>query len=220
MPRLLPVIHVESSYQAMRNIERCVRAHCEGVFLIQMEGQDHLLEEPLYAAKQAWTHLKIGLNHLSLSAKASLEVCDRLQADMMWSDDVGLHSLQGRPQEVAALHTLHQTRRHIEIFASVAFKTQSFEPDPAGRVRLAREHGWIPTVSGKATGHAPDAAWIQALSCEATLGPLAIASGVDPKNAHRFRSWVSDMLVATGISQSFYEIDSQKLQDLQDLLRL
>jgi predicted TIM-barrel enzyme len=44
--------------------------------------------------------------------------------------------------------------------------------------------------------------------------PLAIASGITPENVRDFLPYIDYVLVATGVSKNYHELDRDKLQRL------
>lgn len=71
--------------------------------------------------------------------------------------------------------------------------------------------GFKPTTSGTATGSAPALEKIIAM-VQATDGPLAVASGTTPENVRPYCHYLSDILVATGVSLNEHEPDESKLE--------
>ena len=48
---------------------------------------------------------------------------------------------------------------------------------------------------------------------------LGIASGVTPENAYQYFPYVDAILLATGISRSFHELDNDKMAKLKQALQ-
>jgi len=216
--KVIPVIHYQSDEQAMRNAERVVDAGCEGVFLIHMDGENELLAPIACRIKSRWTDsLLVGINYLGEDpAKAALSnVANGL--DMTWTDVQLTHS-SAEPWSYAAMvrDALANCPKHL-LFAGVAFKHQRHEPQPELAARMADEFGFVATTSGSATGVAAEVDKIARLRAALGAAPLAIASGVTPENVHEYAPHLTHILVATGVSESFYEFDYEKLYRLRSL---
>jgi predicted TIM-barrel enzyme len=216
--KVIPVIHYKDDAQAMRNAERAYDAGCDGVFLIHMEGDNELLAAIACRIKSRWTdNLLVGINYLGMDpAKAVLRnVADGL--DMTWTDVQLTHSSADPWTYAEMIQTaLAKLPTHL-VFAGVAFKHQRPEPNPELAARMANKFGFIATTSGSATGIAAEVDKIGHLRAALGDAPLAIASGVTPENVHEYAPYLSHILVATGVSESFHEFDYEKLYRLRSL---
>ena len=111
----------------------------------------------------------------------------------------------------AIVPVLNTNPAHL-FFGSVAFKYQPEDMDPPEAARRAIGLGMIPTTSGVATGSAPPAEKL--FEIRHGIGPwapLALASGMTPDNAYELGRFLTHALVATGISESFYEFSEPLL---------
>lgn len=95
---------------------------------------------------------------------------------------------------------------NVTVFASVAFKYQPEESNPAQAAAVVRKNGLLPTTSGAGTGMAPTVEKIEGMSAAAG-GQLAVASGMDPHNVHQYAKHLSHILVATGVSSDEHHFD-------------
>jgi protein-tyrosine-phosphatase len=77
----------------------------------------------------------------------------------------------------------------------------------------------VVTTSGPGTGEAADRAKIAALRSGAPDAPLAIASGITPENVRRYADLADCFLVASGISESFAELDPGRTAALVERVR-
>ncbi|KVP39816.1 hypothetical protein WJ87_06435 [Burkholderia ubonensis] len=213
--KVIPVIHFESEAQALRNAELAYDAECAGVFLIHMEGQNHLLAPVARLIKSRWPDMLVGINYLGRdpAAATAANIADGL--DMTWTDVQLTHS-EAAPWDgaVRVREALVRNPAH-RVFAGVAFKHQRHEPQPELAARTAHAFGLIPTTSGPATGVAAETAKIAQLRAALGDAPLAIASGITPENAREFAPYLSHILVATGVSASFHDFDFEKLYRLR-----
>ncbi len=217
-PRIWPVIHIENAEQALLNAAIASKNGVHGVFLIQMEGNDEIIDPIAETIRVAYPSLQLGVNYLSLSAEEALKRALARNYHASWSDRPGVRSDMITPAALLNQQLL-QGQAHT-YFASVAFKYQPTDSDPGMAAKKAISLGMLPTTSGTATGIAPDIEKLQTM--RNTIGPgapLAVASGVDPDNIHAIAPWVSDILVSTGISSDFYHFDDKRLKDLMRVIQ-
>jgi predicted TIM-barrel enzyme len=215
--KVLPVIHYESDEQAVRNAQIAVDAGCAGVFLIHMDGDNDVLSPIARDIKARWPQLLVGVNYLGRDTAYALNknIADGL--DMTWTDTQLTHtqsSAVAAVEEASAILALNPS--HV-LFTGVAFKHQRKEPYPDRAAQRAIQYGLVPTTSGPATGKAAEVSKIAALRQAIGDGPLAIASGITPENVREFAPYLSHVLVATGVSESFYEFDFEKLYQVRVL---
>ena len=219
MTRLWPVIHVLDVEQSCANAKIARDAGAYGVFLIQMNGRDALLDPIGRVLQDCYPELHIGVNYLSLGPLAALERALAQGFAATWSDRPGVRSdmLSAEANEVASRLAAHPGHR---FFSSVAFKYQPIDPDPGQAARRAHALGMVPTTSGAATGQAP--AETKLATIRDALGPkapLALASGLTPDNASDLLPYLTDALVSTGISRLPDHFDSELLNQLIALAR-
>lgn len=209
---ILPVIHhldMETSVSQVRIAREC-GAH--GVFLIDHAGEDELLIDVACVAKGVFPDFPIGLNLLSFTpTQATLAVIEN-GLDMVWADTMDVSSA-GMGSMGRALRDMAAAHPKIGFFASVAFKYQPVDPDPAKAAELARKAGFIPTTSGPRTGSPPTTEKVMSMSAAAG-GMLALASGITTANVSDFSAYSSHILVSTGICIDEHRIDPMKLRTL------
>lgn len=209
---ILPVIHFRDTEQAMRNASIAAEAGADGVLLIQMEGMNAALARTGAKIKQDYPALLVGANHLGEHPAYGLTRNLESNLDMTWTDDQLTHSDRSNDD------TLHMIKMRLPkghlYFAGVAFKHQRLESFPRNAALQSLKAGLIPTTSGSATGVAADLSHLANLREGIGNAPLAVASGVTPDNFDAHAPFVSHVLVATGISSSFYEFNRQLLGDL------
>ena len=215
-PQIIPVIHYQNDVQCLRNAEIAFETGCESVFLIQMEGKNDLLPLVAKAIKAQHPDKLVGINYLGLEPAYAVAANIGHGLDMTWTDVQLTHSA-GMPWK-QAVQVQEELQRHPDhlLFSGVAFKHQAEEPDPEFAALTALHAGFIPTTSGEATGVATETDKIVKL--RRSLGPtasLAIASGITPDNAHEYAPYLSHILVATGVSATFYDFDIDKLRALR-----
>ncbi len=217
MTTIIPVIHYVDAGQAMRNAERAVEAGCQSVALIDMTGRDR--NGPIFAAaaiRHRWPELEVGINHLGhMDVVTAIHSNIGAGVGFTWTDEQLTHSRD--TQGLAA----HDAVRAMEagpphrLFSAVAFKYQAYEPDPVLAARRALACGFIPTTSGAGTGVPADPGLVDRIRAGiAPDDPLAIASGVTPENAYLYLPYVTHVLVSSGVSSSFTELDAALLRAL------
>ena len=218
--KVIPVIHYASDELALRNAEIAFDAGCEGVFLIDMDHDNDMLAPIAKVIKARWPDKLVGINFLG--CKPALAVLENIThgMDMTWTDAQPTHSAAPSSRLAENVREAAATRTGHLVFTGVAFKHQDFEPNPGLAALKALEFGFIPTTSGPATGVAADVAKVAAI--RQAIGPdapLAIASGITPENAAEFAPYLSHILVASGVSASFHELDFEKLYRLCAVVR-
>ena len=216
--KIYPVIHHLDAVTSLAQAALVNACGADGLFLISHGEHDAALPKLAYAVKQEHQDLSVGINLLSLQPHKAVDLARAHLLDMVWLDNAGVSS-GGVTEEGRYLEScLASSMRPLLIFAGVAFKHQSPEPDPAAAAREAKAAGFIPTTSGVATGQAPDLQKIKAMS-EAADGELAVASGITPANVRQYSPFVSHVLVATGISHDFHHLDAEALRELVRVAR-
>jgi hypothetical protein len=218
MTKLLAVIHHLDDATTMRNAAIAADSGFDGVLLIEMEGRDFLLDPVAPLVKAAQPTLIVGTNRLSVGPVEGIRAAVSAGLDAAWSDDPGLRSDQPSPlpdRVDAALAEAREVVPGFLFFGSVAFKTQRRDPDPEAVARLACARGWIATTSGPATGFAPKVEKLEAMRRGAGAGQLAVASGVSPDNGAEIGRLVDWVLVATGVSADFHNLDPELCRRLR-----
>lgn len=216
---ILPVIHVSSQGQALRNAALARDAGADGVFLINHSGGWADLLAIHDVVSGALPGFWIGVNCLDLPPAGVFErISPRVGG--VWSDNAGIREDQHEQPEAAAVRAAQ--RRHAPeclYFGGVAFKYQRAVADLEAAARVARDWVDVPTTSGPGTGHAADVEKIRMLKAGLGGAPLAIASGITPENVGQFLPHADVFLVATGISRTFDELDPGRLKSLVDAVR-
>lgn len=211
-----PVIHLadEGRRKLVRyNVEVARATRCPGVMLIHMRGDDEATLAEAHWVRQTYPDLKVGVNLLATPADQALLASLRAELSATWSDSPGVSS-----QGVSAMgHRISAVLRakpsHL-FFGSVAFKYQPAEADPAAAAVQATRVGMLATTSGTATGSAPELGKLAAMRAALGPAPLAVASGITPENVLELGAPLTHLLVATGISRSFHELDPARLHAL------
>ena len=216
---ILPVIHVDSIEQALRNTEIARSAGADGAFLINhYMGDDELLSihTEVAAHHPDWW---LGVNCLGLSAaQASERVSDSVSG--IWADNAEIdegQSAQPAAEEIQAVQKRRAWRGLY--FGGVAFKYQRSVKDLAAACQIAANYMDVVTTSGPGTGHAADLEKIRVMKQALGTQPLAIASGITAENVSDYLPIADAFLVATGVSKSFTELDPAKVLELVKRVR-
>lgn len=210
MTQVFPVIHHLNDQLTLDQAAIAYDAGAHGVFLISHYNQDSDLLPLAYILKRRHK-FKVGINFLSNSVLYAAQCASEDCLDMIWGDKCGVSSL-GLDETGIKLQEWSKANPTIDVFASVAFKYQKAEPNPALAAVNALQAGFIPTTSGSGTGCAPTTSKIENMS-GATNGVLAIASGMTVENVDAFKPYLSHILVATGVSIDDHNFDAAKLKD-------
>ncbi len=214
---ILPVVHVVDKEQAFSNVEKVKACGADGVFLISHGFMDdEELVQLAVQVKDAFAPIWVGVNCLGLDAKKTVQVVPPV-IDGIWTDNADVDErsqTQPYAEEVRAIQKrlLPSTR----YFGGVAFKYQRSVRDLEAAVAKAAPLMDVICTSGVGTGYAADIQKIERMGIKAKEvgASLAIASGITPQNVTDYLPYVDYYLVATGISDSFTEINPDKLRQL------
>ena len=211
---VLPVIHVESLNQSLRNAAIARTAGCDGVFLI-----DHFISrrELLQIARSVRAEFPdwwIGVNCLGVEPEA---VVAEVEPDIsgIWVDNAKIdeHSTM-QPAVELFLQAREKRKWNGLYFGGVAFKYQRPVADLETAARLAAQFIDVVTTSGPGTGKSASLEKIATMKRGLGDAPLAIASGITPENVSDYLDLATCFLVATGISSSFSELDPIRVKAL------
>lgn len=216
---VLPVVHVESEAQALRNVEIAVNAGVDGVFLINHSISSGELLEVHEAAVRCFPGFWTGVNCLDLSPS---EVFERIPQTVrgVWVDNASIREDQAEQPEAETIRAAQrQFAPDCLYFGGVAFKYQRAVANLASAASIARDWMDVVTTSGPGTGHAADVTKIETLKSALDGVPLAIASGITPENVGDYLPYADVFLVATGISFSHTELDPARTRLLMERVR-
>lgn len=217
-PEIWPVIHIDSKNpeMAMDNAKIVATCKCQGVFLISIEGDDD--STPSIAARIKADHpqLKVGINLLQHSPQHAVHISLERKLDATWADQT-LFSDNPEPQQTDQIFRIQELLKNSpnhKFFTSVSFKYQKADPNPDQSAIRANSYNFIPTTSGPGTGKSASQEKLQKLRATLKKDKLAVASGVTPQNVAQHIGLITHILVATGISKSFHQLDETFLQTL------
>jgi predicted TIM-barrel enzyme len=217
MIKVLPVVHYLSDEQAIQQSLLAYSLNADGIFLISHCGSNERLGPLAKTIKSLTKNFKVGINLLGNTIMETAKESEKYELDMICGDSCGVSS-KGINAEGEELFRWGQKNSKIEIFASVAFKYQKIETNPPLAASNAKNSGFIPTTSGSGTGSAPELAKIMSMSNK-TNGLLAIASGMTCENILDFKSYLSHVLVATGVSQDENHFNLSKLEKFIKIIK-
>ncbi len=223
-PVVLPVIHVLETDRTLRNIDVLTEAGAAGCFLI---NHDFDVETFLPIVRDVRGHrpdLWMGLNFLAVTGLhafprlAALEA-DGCRIDAYWADDARIDERAVDQVEARAIEAARSGWSGIYL-GGTAFKKQRpvADEDFGTAARIACDWMDVVCTSGQATGVEADEAKIATFRSAIGDTALALASGITPDNAHRYRN-VDAFMVATGINYdgNFYDIEPERLRRLVDV---
>ncbi|MCR9119513.1 MAG: adenine phosphoribosyltransferase [bacterium] len=216
---VLPVIHVESSEQSLRNAAIARNAGADGVFLINhsMNANGLLtVHREVFREHPDWW---IGVNCLDLHPAEVFTRIDETVAGV-WVDNAMIDERSdSQPNAEKVLASIELARWPGLYFGGVAFKYQRSVEDVGQAAEHAARFMDVVTTSGPGTGEAALPAKIE--SMKQSLGdlPLAIASGITPDNVGKYLPHADCFLVATGISKAFDELDAGLTKRLIETVR-
>ena len=225
-PAVFPVIHVQDTPQAVRNISVAVTEGAQGAFLI---NHDFGVEDFLPIIREArgeFPALWLGINFLGVTGKDAFPVLASLKEegcdiDAYWADDARIDEAaapdqQVEPEEILAVKQSSGWRGLY--FGGTAFKKQR-EVSPGDytvAASIASQQMDVVTTSGVATGKQAELSKVRTFRSAMGEAPLALASGVTPGNIDDYAADVDAVLVATGVNMpgDFYNIDKMRLRRL------
>ncbi len=214
---ITPVVHILNKAQALAEASLIFSSGCDGLWLINHHGDDHLTLSLAKTLKEAHPNRLIGVNLLSMDAETALKSCLALNIKNLWLDRAGIHSTYKDDELIRKLSQAHLDEG-INIFAGTAFKYQRPDNNPAAAAQIASSNNLIATTSGVGTGHAADLDKIKTMSV-AVNGELAVASGLTVENIATYAPYVKYALVATGVSRDEHHLEPEKLNAFVEQVR-
>lgn len=215
---LLPVIHVRSQEQTLRNVETALKAKADGVFLIshiRRIGHTQLLD--LYkVVRENFPDAWIGLNFLDVHNTAeAFNLVEGRGVDGMWTDYIE----ERTPEADSFRQNILERRAHEHTplhFGGFAFKYGKHvdDKDLGGAAEAAISYTDVLTTSGTATGKAPHTEKIRTIREHIGDHPMAIASDITINNTPIFLPFCNAYLVSTGISDENDDLVSTKTSEL------
>ena len=217
---LLPVVHVETLSQALRNVALAHRCGAPGVWLINHSIRYDELHKIYAQVRAEFPTYWIGLNCLDLTPERAIRTLPA-GVDGYWADNASIdESAAEQPRAARVLEAIRATGWQGLYFGGVAFKYQRKVDDLQSAGEKAGPYMDVITTSGPGTGRQALVSKIQYIKRGAGDKPVAIASGGTPENVRLYRLYATCFLVATGISASFTELDETKMRALLEKLKV
>lgn len=223
-PVVLPVIHVLDTERTLTNIEVLLGEGAKGCFLINHDFDVVPFLPIVQEVRAKHPNLWMGLNFLAVTGLDAFPRLNTLQAegcrvDAYWADDARIDETQTNQPEAQAIQDARQAWNGLYL-GGTAFKKQRpvAEADYALAANIAKDWMDVVCTSGIATGIEADDSKIRTFRRALGETALALASGITPENAARYRD-VDCFMVATGINYdgNFYDIDASRLRRLLDV---
>lgn len=205
------VVHIFNKEQGLAEAAVAANAGADGVFFINHHGDDDLTHSLALLFKDAYPHMRVGVNFLSLSPLDAVSIAIQNDICNVWLDNAGVNTSMTDFSLLGSIRDKIRSTPGLMVFGGVAFKYQRQENNPVEAVKLAERHGVIPTTSGAGTGIAADLCKIETMGGTSTFG-LAIASGLDVDNIDDYLPYIKHAIVATGVSVDEHHFDKEKLK--------
>jgi len=216
---ILPVIHVETETQAIRNAKMAFKEGCDGIFLINHGKPYSLLLEIHSTVVKEFPDWWVGVNCLGVKPENVFSNINN-SVKGVWVDNAKINEKR-KIQTDAIKIQLNQNNSGWKglYFGGVAFKYQRKVNDYKNAAKIASKYMDVVTTSGPGIGEPASIAKITAMKESLQDKPLAIASGITPENIKEYLDIADCFLVATGISKSFTEFNPYLLKALVDTVR-
>jgi uncharacterized protein len=230
-PVVLPVIHVQDSAQAERNVRVAIGEGAAGVFLINHDFAYPQFLPIIRHVRNRFPALWLGVNFLAVTGRDAFPVLGQLAGegivvDGYWADDARIDELcdLAHQTEAAAIARSRAESGWDGFYTGgTCFKKQRLVAPKhhATAAQLARHFMDAVCTSGVATGKAAELGKIATFRAAIGDETLMLASGISPENAASYGPDVDGFMVATGINkeQDFYNIDASRLAQLLKLTR-
>lgn len=220
-PVVLPVVHVLDTKRSLQNLDIAIGEGAPGAFLINHDFGIEPFLEIIRDVRVRYPSYWLGVNFLAVTGRDGFPRLAELASegcyvDGYWGDDARIDETREKQPEAQAIQDARNGWDGL-YFGGTAFKKQRpvAEKDYATAAKTARDWMDVVTTSGIATGEEADDAKVTTFRQAIGAAPLALASGVTPENAHRYRD-VDCFMVATGVNLegNFYDLDPSRLARL------
>lgn len=220
-PVVLPVIHVIDTARTLNNIDVLIGEGAPGCFLINHDFDVETFLPIVRDVRSQRPELWMGLNFLAVTGRdafprlAALEL-EGYRVDAYWADDARIDESVEEQVEAQSIADARTGWSGLYL-GGTAFKKQRpvSQKDYGKAATIACNWMDVVCTSGQATGVEADDDKIATFRSAIGDTALALASGITPENAHRYKN-VDAFMVATGINYdgNFYDIEPARLRRL------
>ncbi|MEM7440138.1 MAG: adenine phosphoribosyltransferase [Pseudomonadota bacterium] len=223
-PVVMPVIHVLNAQRTLANIDVLTDLGAAGCFLINHDFDVETFLPIVREVRAQRPDLWLGLNFLAVTGLRAFPTLADLEAegckvDAYWADDARIDETQDVQSEARAIQDARNSWNGL-YFGGTAFKKQRpvAEADYGAAAGIAQHWMDVVCTSGQATGIEAEDTKIATFRRAIGDKALALASGITPENAHRYKE-VDCFMVATGINYdgNFYDIEAARLRRLLEV---
>lgn len=222
-PEIYPVVHINSTDQALRQSEVAFNSSADGVYLIDhnFRSPDFLLQI-FNKTKAEFPDKVVGVNFLTGGLSSFQIIHEALEGgtidelpDAVWVDD----AVSAR-EKTQQYRESHPDLNKVKYLGGVAFKyTNHYTDDPVQAAALATDMAKyvdVVTTSGPGTGKSTSPEKTKAIKRALGGGLLAVASGISQENIDSFKFHVDHILVATSIETAAYSgvFDKEAMRSL------
>lgn len=211
---VLPVIHVDDEGQALRNARNASDCGADGIFLSNHDLPWIELLEIHQTVQDHYPDWWIGVNCLDLSPE---EVFGKMAVSVagVWTDNAKiLENMDEQPFAEKIMEVKRKSGWKSLYFGGVAFKYQRHVTKLRDAAMIATRYMDVITTSGPATGKPAPIEKIRIMKEAIGDFPVAIASGITPENVTDYLLYAYCLLVATGISLNFIELEEKLLLEV------
>ncbi len=213
-PAVFTVIHAVEWKQVLRNVEIAQSVNADGAYIISHGVlRAPALIQMYLAIKREFPKFPLGINLLDMDALHALDAIPDA-CDALWFDDASITD-RGRGEDAHIFLERRKMRpdwRGLSL-GGVAFKGQKRIHNVAQAARNAMGFVDVITTSGPATGRPPTVKKIRTMREAIGDYPFANASGMTIENIGNYAKFLDAVLVGTGISSSFTQLDRPKTLD-------
>lgn len=205
---LIPVLHVKSEQQVIKNLTLLLNYNIKKVFIIGHDGPFTKAENLLYILSIVKKmNFWCGVNFLGYNTADILKKYDENSFDALWYDNSFAGIDDCKTKNIYDIK--NQYAPNVKLFGGVAFKYCEQPKDLKEACNIAIKYMDVVTTSGEGTGIAANKNKIEAMCSYIGEHKIGIASGITPENINDYP--VDYFLVSTGISKDFYNFDENKI---------
>jgi hypothetical protein len=212
---IYPVLHVSDQKQVYENLEIIRKCEADGVFLINHNFSPDRLADLIdkLQGQEAFEGLWTGANFLGLSNQNAIVYAGDLNLNGLWTDNAKICSGEGwEKQALAELQVATSLAPNTLHFGGVAFKYQPAKVSAEEEAEGAVDYVDVITTSGSGTGQAASLQKLSSMREAIGNHPLAVASGVSVDNIESQLPFLDAILIASGISQNWHDLDPDLLK--------